>query len=151
MTTEPSAPSPVFFPEGLVGCPEWRHFTLERPPELAPMALLVSQDEPNLSLPVVSPWLVKIDYAPHLMEADQLALQTEAGGDLQWLIILNVQREPPLLTANLLGPVVINPATGLARQVILSLSGYSARQVLDVVAAQPPVNEVSHARADATA
>ena len=46
---------------------------------------------------------------------------------------------------------VINPATGLARQVILSLSGYSARQVLDVVAAQPPVNEVSHARADATA
>ena len=150
MATEQPAPLPLVFPEGLIGCPDWQRFTLERPPELAPMALLVSEDIPNLSLPVVSPWLIKVDYAPQLAEADQLALKAEAGVDLQWLVILNVQREPPLLSANLLGPVVFNPASGLARQVILSLSGYSAMHMLEV-AAQPPENEVSHARADATA
>ena len=135
------------FPDGLVGCPDWQHFHVERPAEMAPLALLVSEDQPGLSLPVVNPWLIRVDYAPQLAEADHLALQSAAPADLEWLVILNIQAEPPLMTANLLGPLVINRQTGVARQVILSLSGYPAAYLLGGTA-EPAQSEVSHARAD---
>lgn len=140
----------LLFPEGLVGCPDWQHFVLERRPEIAPVALLVSEDQPGLSLPVINPWLVRADYAPQLAEADQLLLAPAEADDLEWLTILNIQSEPPLITANLLGPVVINRRTGAGRQVILSLSGYSAEQLVGG-APEPAPNEVSYARADAAA
>ncbi|MBI3762763.1 MAG: flagellar assembly protein FliW [Chloroflexi bacterium] len=118
--------SELFFPEGLVGCAEWRHFALEQSPETAPLALLHSRDQPGLSLIVVDPRLVEPDYAPALEEADRAALGGGDGADLQWLSVLTVQNDPLVVTANLLGPLVVNRATGTARQVILSLSGYPA-------------------------
>jgi flagellar assembly factor FliW len=120
----------LFFPEGLVGCADWRRFKLIQEPQMAPLALLRSEDIPGLSLIVADPWLVHPGYAPTLDEADRLALGAGAGAELQWLAVLNVQAEPPAVTANLLGPLVVNKATGAARQVILSQSGYPAAHPL---------------------
>lgn len=138
------------FPEGLVGCPEWQHFVLESGPDLAPVVLLNSTDEPALSLPAVNPWLVRSDYAPVLGEADRLALAPESEADLQWLAVLNIQPEPLVMTANLLGPLVVNRRTGQARQVILSNSGYAAAHPVRVLDA-PACQEVTHAGPDAAA
>lgn len=140
----------VEFPEGWVGCPDWKRFTLERPAAIAPLALLNSSEIPELSLPAINPWMIKVDYAPQLTDADQAALGTERPEDLEWLVILNIQMDPLLITANLLGPVVINRRTGVGRQVVLSLSGYSALQPVGAFVS-PTEDEVSHARADATA
>jgi len=118
----------LFFPEGLVGCANWQRFTLEQSPETAPLALLHSQDQPGLSLIVVDPWLVDTAYAPTLAEADRIALGASDDADLQWLSVLTVQNHPLVVTANLIGPLVVNRAVGTARQVILSQSGYLAAQ-----------------------
>lgn len=146
--TEQSPVTEVHFSEGLVGCPEWQHFALDRSADLAPLVLLVSTEHAGLALPAISPWLVKLDYAPQLSEADRAALQSQADADLEWLVVLNIQSDPPLMTANLLGPLVINRRTGLARQVVLSVSGYSAAHPVGVVAVAPVESEVSYARAD---
>lgn len=148
--TEPLSVSEVYFPEGLVGCPDWQRFALDRSAELAPIVLLNSTEQAGLALPAVSPWLVDLEYAPQLSEADRLALQPADDADLEWLVILNIQAEPPLMTANLLGPLVINRRTGIGRQVILSLSGYSAARPVGATPL-PAQSEVSYAGSDAAA
>lgn len=147
---EREAPPALVFSEGLIGCPDWQRFSLDRSPALAPLSLLVSTDQPGVSLPAVSPWLVKHDYSPQLADADRAALGSADDGDLEWLAILNIQAEPLIVTANLLGPVVFNRRTGEARQVVLSQSGYSAAHSVGAASAQDE-NEVTYARADATA
>jgi len=121
---------PVTLPEGLVGHPEWQHFVLRKSDELEPVKLLVSRDQPGLSFPVASPWLIKPDYQPRLSPADSQALRASGNEDLEWLCLLNVEPDPFRVTANLLGPLVINPHTQTARQVVLSRSGYSATFVV---------------------
>jgi flagellar assembly factor FliW len=54
-------------------------------------------------------------------------LVPEDETDLAAYCILSVQEEPFKVTANLLGPLVVNWQTGLGRQVIQSDSTYAAR------------------------
>lgn len=122
----------IFFPDGLVGCDDWKHFELQQPPEMAPIALLQSLDEPRLSFIVADPRLWYPHYAADLTEADAQKLALGDASAAQLLCILTVEAEPFQVTANLLGPLVINPATGQARQVIQSNRPYLARQPLSL-------------------
>jgi flagellar assembly factor FliW len=140
------------FEDGWIGCPHWRRFRWEQPAEMAPVALLHSADLPGLSLPVLNPRLVAPDYAPWLTVADRAALELSDDGELEWLTVLNIQAEPLVVTANLLGPLAVNRRTGAARQVILADSGYSASHPVGAPhAAEAPGAEVDHAGPDATA
>ena len=114
------------FNDGLVGCPDWRRFVLRQTEDTSPVKLLVSQDLAELSLPVVNPKLVDPDYAPQLSATDRAALGVADEEEAHWLAILTVQAQPLRVTANLLGPLVFNPNTGVARQVVLAHSGYAA-------------------------
>lgn len=140
--------SELNFPDGLVGCPEWRRFTLRALDETGPVRLLVSTNMPELSFPVVNPWLVIPAYAPSLTEADRAALGVTDDAELDWLTVLTVESEPFKVTANLLGPLVFHRRTGAARQVILSQSGYSAAHP---VGGTMTNSEVAHAGAHAEA
>jgi flagellar assembly factor FliW len=122
---------PLTLPEGLIGHPEWKHFVLRKSDKTVPVQLLISRDQPGLSFPVANPWLVYSDYRPQLSAADRRALGLNGlDQDLEWLCLLNVESDPFRVTANLLGPLVCNPRTNEARQVVLSQSGYSAAFVV---------------------
>ncbi|HRF49644.1 MAG TPA: flagellar assembly protein FliW [Anaerolineales bacterium] len=116
------------FPAGLVGCPEWRRFRLTQDPDAAPIALLESLDEPNLSFLVVDPRLWVPGYT---LQSAAEALAAAGLPDLialTPLAILNVHAEPLQVTANLLGPLAVDFATGKGAQVILTDQPYSADQ-----------------------
>ncbi len=136
------------FPEGLVGAPDWKHFMLQWIDEEEGMGVLQSLDAPPLSFPVIDPRQINPEYRPKLSPEDRRALGTPPEEALLWLCILNVQQESLLISANLLGPLAINAEKGLARQVILSGSGYAADYVLIEQNAEP--SEVDRARPDAT-
>jgi flagellar assembly factor FliW len=135
----------VFFPEGLVGCPEWQHFQLEHDPAAAPALILRCLDLDGLSFIVTDPRALLPTYSVETNAADLAALGVAEPGGLSALVILNIQAEPFRITANLLGPLLINPATGRARQVVQSSHNYSAAHVLLDLAA----TEVQHAGAHA--
>lgn len=135
----------IIFPEGLIGCEEWRRFTLEADPATAPVLVLRSLDEPAVSFLVTDPYLLCPDYHFELAEADAAALEASSPDDVAVLCILNVKLSSPpsapasqaevkgagvLITANLLGPLVIHKASGRARQVVLANSSYSAHHVV---------------------
>lgn len=106
----------IVFPDGLVGCPDWKRFTLlVDDEEELPVALLKSLDFPEVELLVTDPTLLEQDYAA--------AIGNPAGA---LYCTLTVQQDG-WITANLLGPLVIDPTTFQGKQLVLTDSSYSAR------------------------
>ena len=116
------------FAEGLVGCPAWRRFVLlEDADDPGQVALLQCLDEPSVSFLVTDPRLIRPDYRAALGPEDRAALGLDGTVEPVLLCILHYRAETREVTANLLGPLVINPQTRRGRQVVLTEGGYSAR------------------------
>ena len=126
-TTQPGSTTPDFdpaivFPDGLVGCPDWKRFVLlvDNEEDL-PVAVLRSLDDPEVELLVTDPSFVEPDYLTDLNtrqilgSSDPAVYCTLTVGDDGWI------------TANLMGPLVIDPSSRQGRQVVLAESGYSTR------------------------
>lgn len=144
----------IWFPRGLVGCPEWQRFRLLRDPDLPLIGVLESEDLAGIALLVADPALVCADYCVELSDEDATELGITTADDASVLVVLVAYEEPRRITANLLGPLVVNRRTGKAKQLVLSDSGYSARHP---VASAPdeawpaPDAAASPARPDPTA
>jgi flagellar assembly factor FliW len=136
--SEPLAPGPstlvehlerrdLVFDDGLIGCPEWQRFVLE--PDAAGPAILElrSLDEDGVALYVADPFTIQPEYEFEVGEEDSNALELTDPGDALVLVILTVRDESASVTANMLGPLVINVRTGRGRQLVLAESGYSVR------------------------
>jgi len=115
------------FPEGLVGYPEWQHFVLEEPPDGGPVAMLQSQDAEEISFLVTVPRLVCSSYTFETPLCVRGLLGLSPTEEPAALCVLVIRQDPLTITANLLGPLLYNPTTGLAYQLILNDSPYSAR------------------------
>lgn len=140
---------PIEFPSGLIGLEEWQRFVLISHPAGEPLQLLQSLDDSRVSLIVADPRQIITDYHVVLSEADVRALQyTGSPGVLPSNVshhigiysILSIQEEPFSVTANLIGPLVINWEAKVGRQVILSDSNYDPRYPLVDHSAQPSPN-----------
>lgn len=124
----PVDPQPIVtFAEGLIGCPDWQHFSLSGEQPGDPIRVLQSLDEPTVSLLAIDPFAVVPDYEIELSDADEAALGLDDPSSALVLCILTVRQDASTVTANLLGPIVINRQTGLARQLVLAHSDYSIR------------------------
>lgn len=110
----------LFMDEGLLGLPEWKSFVLQSADELAPVQLLACHNEPEVSFPVINPLLIDPKYRPDISDDDAKALEIGDLSDLEWLVMLNVKQNPFEITVNMKAPVVYNPYTGIARQIILA-------------------------------
>ncbi|MFN8457146.1 MAG: flagellar assembly protein FliW [Anaerolineae bacterium] len=129
---------PIEFPAGLIGFDEWKHFVVLTHPGGEPLRLLQSLDDVRVSFIIADPRQILADYQIALSEADTQSLQYPGSSQTPWLdetqssvyCILSAQEEPFSVTANLLGPLVINWQSGLGRQIILSNSGYNPRHPL---------------------
>jgi flagellar assembly factor FliW len=145
MSISQSARQEIFFPEGLVGCPDWQRFQLESDPATAPALILRCLDLEGLSFIVADPRALLPAYSFEVAVSDLAALEVADPGALSPLVILNIQAEPFRITANLLGPLLINPATGRARQIVQSSHNYSAAHVLLDLSAPEGQHASAHA------
>jgi flagellar assembly factor FliW len=117
----------VVFDEGLVGCPDWKHFVLE-PEAVGPaIQLLRCLDATDVALYVTDPFTIVPEYEFEVGDADSAALDLTDPSDALVLVVLTVRSEPDAVTANLLGPLIVNVRTGRGRQLVLAESGYSVR------------------------
>lgn len=124
-------PSTICFPDGLVGFSGPQRFALDPwGGEDSPFSLLRSLDDPALAFVVVPPKLFFSDYEPEL-PADvlsRLGLDEAAGAVL--LAIVTVPDDPREATANLLGPLVLNPETLVGVQAVLNPERWPSRRRL---------------------
>ncbi|MFH1155856.1 MAG: flagellar assembly protein FliW [Pseudomonadota bacterium] len=115
-------------PEGLPGFPGFSRFVLIEDAKSAPFCWFQSVEEANLALVLINPFLFKPDYH---FELDDL-IRNRQWGDigeerLVIYVVVNISGEKAekRITANLMGPIVINPDNNETIQVILSDASYS--------------------------
>jgi flagellar assembly factor FliW len=94
------------------------------------MMALQSLDEEAISLLVAEPDVICPDYQPNLSPDDLAAVGLADAADARLNCVLTVRQSPLTITANLLGPIVVNPATGAAIQAVLTDTSYPTRHLL---------------------
>lgn len=109
--------STIRFPAGLPGFPGDRSFSVEAVPGI-PLAWLVSEDQVGPTFLVLTePARCFPDLPPlELDEEDEALLEASGPEDLVAWLILTVR--PGRVTANLLGPLVVNLSSGIAVQAV---------------------------------
>ena len=109
------------FAEGLLGFDDVRRFVLVPHGPDTPFAWLQSAERPDLACLLLPPFVAFPDYAPAVSPS-------EAGPDaLLWVILRVPEGNPRDMTANLLGPLVIDEKTRQGRQLVLNDDRYSTR------------------------
>jgi flagellar assembly factor FliW len=130
--TDPS----VTFQDGLIGQPAWKRFVLivEDSEEL-PVAMLQSLDDPECSMLVADPKMVEPTYTVRLTAEDRAALSLGKDGQPVLYCTLSVSADG-WITANLLGPLAINPVTRVGKQLVLTESSYSTTHTVAQVSSE---------------
>ncbi len=86
---------------------------------------LQAVDNPNLAFVVIQPAVINQEYHPAIPPHCQQELQAADQNDLEILVILTIPKgQPEAMTANLLGPFVLNPVKKIAKQILLDPSQY---------------------------
>ncbi len=115
---------------GLLGFPGQEKFVLVNAGGDSPFQWLQSAEAAELAFVVVDPRLVEPSYRVEVQRdiIDTLDIKDLDGSLVFAIVTLN--KDPQKVTANLLGPIIINPANGQGRQVVLAESIYTARHKL---------------------
>ena len=125
----------IQFPDGLPAFESVREFVLIQNPEEDPFLWLQAVSSPNLAFITVDPFLVCPEYKPDINEEDVAFLQLSQPEDAFVLSIVNIQNSDGQgVTANLVGPIVINVRERIGKQVIIQNHlKYSVRFRIDDV------------------
>lgn len=109
------------FPSGLLGFPDEHRYVILDHDTDAPFKWLQSMDEPGLAFVIIDPALFHSSYR---VEFTREALQEVEGGETEEMtlaVILTIPSDDPgRITANLRGPLLMNPRTKLCKQLVLS-------------------------------
>lgn len=121
----------ISFPLGLPGFPEQKRFALMEHRPGSPFMWLQSADSPDLAFVVMDPFLIQADYLQDLPPRDREMVLGKSDPPPLVLTIVNIPRDTPRkVTANLLGPLVINTESRTGKQVILAGTGYHTRHAV---------------------
>lgn len=108
----------ITFPRGLLGFEDYKDFVLLNAPQ-EPFYFLQSIDAAEISFILIDPFLFRPDYVLDLSDAELAAVQIERQEDALVFAIVTVPAQGGPMTANLMGPVVVNRKTNVAYQAVL--------------------------------
>lgn len=118
----------IIFPEGLIGFPDEREYAILEHKPGSSFYWLQSTEQPELAFVMTNPFLLKQDYLQDLSADEAFHFEKKNGADIVVFVLITI---PPgninNMTANLLGPLVIDSETRQGKQVILANSGYDTR------------------------
>jgi flagellar assembly factor FliW len=123
----------IHIPNGIIGFPGERKYVFLEQKKGSPFLWLQSVDNGALAFVLIDPLLFKPDYRVEIGPEDAEELGLKNGGETaQIMAIVNILNrsqdgKPTAITANLLGPIVINPQKRLAKQVVNYDGQYSHR------------------------
>lgn len=108
-------------PQGLVGFTAYKSFEVFYKPEELPFCWLRLNGPEPVHFVVLDPTGVIPEYEPELFDEDAQALGITDSAQAAIFNIVTVRDgQPPSATVNLVGPIIINRESGLARQVVLA-------------------------------
>lgn len=119
----------IHMPFGMLGFSERKRFIMFRHKENSPFFWYQSVDDPMLAFVITSPFIFVPDYKVDAEEAAKAMSWDDIGGDdLELYVVANIPKgKPENMTANLIGPILINAKKCQAVQMVISNSAYSHR------------------------
>lgn len=108
------------FASGLYGFPTAKRFVVSEIPRGGDLfKQMLSVDQPGLGFTLVFPFAFFPDYDPDIPEEDVREIGAEGPDQIILMAIANVRQNFRETTVNLKAPIIFNPYTRKARQVIL--------------------------------
>lgn len=131
-TVSPEVADKAFeFAQGIYGFPSVRRFLVAEIPGGGDLVKqLVAIDQGDLSFTLVYPFAFFPDYAPEIPMEELQELGADGLDQVIAMVIANVPAKFSDATANLKAPLIFNPHTRKARQIILTDDRYATRHRL---------------------
>lgn len=119
------------FPNGLLGFEKYSRFALIEESEESPFKWLQSLDESGLAFILIQPDLFAPTYKPLVPEEElsEIGLKRVEEG-ITMVIVTIPNSDTRKMTANLQGPIVINPVKHKARQFISRNENHPVRKLI---------------------
>ena len=118
----------IHFPDGLFGFEDVKdYFLLDS--EEGPFYWLQSAEHPDLAFVLIDPRVFKDNYALDLREEDYKAIKAKKADVIDFTIV-TVPEDPEKISANLMGPIIINRASRTARQAISENDEYTVKHYI---------------------
>ncbi len=122
----------VTFPEGLLGFEKYKKFALIDS-EYEPFIWLQSTEESNLAFLMIDPFLICNDYEADIDDSTLKNIGVESAEDIIIMTLVTIPKDGSAITANFLGPIVINKKNHKCLQVILNDNRWTTK--FDIVKA----------------
>ncbi len=121
----------ITFERGILGFPEDRHYALLPHDENSPFFWLQSLESPELAFVVINPAIIVDDYNFEIPDEMEQELELEESSEAEVLVLVTFRsgngEKPVKLSANLLGPLIINVKNRRACQAVLDPKKYPVR------------------------
>ncbi len=122
----------ISFPDGILGFEYVRKFIILDSHENSPFKWLQAFDEPDLAFVIIRPVDFMGEYELVVSQAELEAVGAENDRELLVFAIVTIPANPRDMTANLQGPIIVNPSSKTGRQAISLSDRYRVRhRVLD--------------------
>ena len=123
----------IDFPDGILGFDYVKKFVLlDTQDETSPLKWLQAYDEPGLAFIIIRPVDFMREYELFVSMNDIESVGATGAEHLLVFAIVTIPNNPSEMTANLQGPVIINPEKRLGRQAISLSDKYSVKhRILD--------------------
>lgn len=118
------------FPHGLLGFEDETSFVVVPVGDDGIYNWLQSVKNPGLAFLTTTPHFFFSDYVPEVDDADLVDLELLNENETHLLCLVTIGEDS--ISANLLGPIVVNTRTRMARQVVLSENRWTTREPLSV-------------------
>ena len=123
----------IILPYGIIGFADHRRAELLYLPDHLPFLWMKLSGSPDgIHFIVIEPGGIVPGYEPEIFDEDALQLDLHSPSEAMILNIVTLQRQDPVeATVNLIGPIVVNRRTRVARQLVISnYSRYDAHHSL---------------------
>ena len=130
------------FPSGLLGFPEWTRYVILDQDTDAPFKWLHCVEEASLAFVVIDPALFNQNYQVTISEEARFEVAGNETDELSLVVILTIPSDDPsAVTANLRGPLLMNPRTRLCKQLVLT-EDYPTRYPVFTASSPAERNEI---------
>ena len=120
-TLEVPDTSILTFPSGILGFPDWTRYVILDYDTDAPFKWLHCIEESNLAFVILDPALFHANYRVEITAEALAEVKGTAADALTLAVILTIPSEDPgRITANLRGPLLMNPRTRRCKQLVLT-------------------------------
>jgi len=120
----------IIMPFGMLGFPDEKRYVIVQHKENSPFFWYQSVDDPSLAFVITSPFFFVPDYSVSLDDAiNQMSWDDEKiEQKIELYVVVNIPNGAPnKMTANLIGPILVNTESFQALQMVVTDSPYSHR------------------------